>query len=746
MNEFFINVLNNALVASVLILVLIVVRLFLKKVPKAVMCLMWLLVAVKLVLPINIESAISLIPSAQPIPHEIEYATRPNIQSGVNVINETINPILEKNFSPTEVVTSINPIQVALFIGDTVWKLGMICMLAYAMLSYLVLRSKVKIAIKEKDNVYKCDELDSPFILGVVRPRIYIPSGLEEEVKNCVLEHEKAHLARLDHIWKPLGFIILAVYWFNPLCWIAYILFCKDIEMACDQKATREKDNLWKAMYCQALLSCSVNRKMITACPVAFGEVGVKERVKMISKYKKPTVIILITSVIVCITVGCCFMTNPKKDSKEAKVSSTESATEVDNNTNEGEKNDTTNIIAATVPSLWLQDSAGADSVELLYADEEKFIFSGYFGLFVYDTVNNDFIRSVDLEPIGCNSTQGDNYCEIKASADGSRVYLHPMREEDMYVYCVEENHFLKEKYDLAGVELFEIPNVDDLEYDDPQHDEKIEEYDRIKKYWISAYDGIIGGLYYVRLDDELQKTYPMFKPEEYADAKYWDHDEIKDIVKAEITIDEHIYVIEDKAVLEELSAAIRNSTEIPGGSGCDFSSMMYLTNSKGEKGMIAPAIDSCEVYLTGDRYCDLPKGFNILDIIKNHGIKSVADSDEGETDDEGQHAYIRDINEKQVVVDIFDWVTSGTSDAETFGFDMVNGSTDETTYSFAEDCTFSYYDRSDGTTLVETDRAGFVKEVKERLQENDSDVDKYPYVIQVKDNKIVDLCQQYLP
>jgi beta-lactamase regulating signal transducer with metallopeptidase domain len=311
-NYIFIRLLNNTLVASVLIIAVIITRILIRKAPKWISCALWGLVAIRLVFPFSIESVLSLIPSAEPIPVDIEYQTVPQIESGVPAINHVVNPVIESNFTP-QVAVSFNPLQIVLFIAEILWCVGIIVLCVYAIISYIVLRKKVSAAQKVFDNVYVCDEVSSPFVLGIVRARIYLPSGLDGEVRECVLEHEKAHLKRFDHLWKPVGFIILAVYWFNPLCWVAYVLLCKDIELACDEKVTKDKDRAWKATYCQALLDCNVNRRIITACPVAFGEVSAKDRIKSVLNYKKPSFWIIIAAIVICAVVAVCFMTSPKK-------------------------------------------------------------------------------------------------------------------------------------------------------------------------------------------------------------------------------------------------------------------------------------------------------------------------------------------------------------------------------------------------------------------------------------------------
>ena len=311
MDKLFITIVNNGLVASWIILAVIVLRKLLNRIPKWVNCLLWGLVAIRLAVPFSIESIFSLIPSAKPVPADIEYAKIPKIDSGMHAVNTVINPVLENHFAVKE-IASVNPIQVIIFITSYIWLIGVIGLLIYAFVSFIMLKRQVKNSQAIDKGIFRSGTIDSPFILGFVKPSIYIPDYLDDEAYICVTEHEKAHIKRGDFIWKPFGFLILSVYWFNPLCWFAYIMLCKDIEYACDEKVTKDKDKNWKAKYCQVLLDCSSKRKMIAACPVAFGEVSVKDRIKFVIRYKKPTLGMIVLAFVACIAVGICFLTNPK--------------------------------------------------------------------------------------------------------------------------------------------------------------------------------------------------------------------------------------------------------------------------------------------------------------------------------------------------------------------------------------------------------------------------------------------------
>ena len=313
MSGIFLKLLNLSISASWLVLVVLALRLVLKRAPKWVNVLLWGMVALRLMLPFSIESALSLIPSAETLsPETVRFDPAPTITSGVELIDNAVNPSLSESFAAAP-LASVNPLYVWTYLAGWVWLIGLAAMLAYALVSYLRLRRRVSASIPLRENIYVCDEVPSPFILGIVRPRIYLPSALDEAQRGSVLSHERAHLARHDHWWKPLGFALLAVYWFNPLLWLAYTLLCRDIELACDERVLRGMDAGQVKDYSSALLACSVPRRMIAACPLAFGEVGVGVRVKNALRYKKPAFWAVAASVAVCAVVAVCFLTNPER-------------------------------------------------------------------------------------------------------------------------------------------------------------------------------------------------------------------------------------------------------------------------------------------------------------------------------------------------------------------------------------------------------------------------------------------------
>lgn len=360
MTDVFLGFLNRSLVAAVLILAVLVIRLVFKRAPKWLLCALWALAAVRLVCPFSIESVLSLVPSAEPVQPEIIVSAHPAITSGIPAVDAIVNPPLAAAFTPSP-AQSANPLQIWTFIAACIWLLGIAVLLLYAAISALCLRLRVRTAVRLEGNVYQSEFVQSPFILGVIFPRIYLPYGLPEGAQAMVLAHERAHLRRGDQLWKPLGYLILTAYWFNPVCWLAYILFCRDIEAACDEKVVRELGEGCKAAYSRALLACSVPRKLITACPLAFGETGVKSRIKSVLNYKKPAFWVILAALLAFVAVAVCFLTDPKREAQtEPAPAETVAVTPVA----------TSDLLDADYPSMrafadaWLAQATSSQQVE----------------------------------------------------------------------------------------------------------------------------------------------------------------------------------------------------------------------------------------------------------------------------------------------------------------------------------------------------------------------------------------------
>ena len=419
LEKVFMKLINMSISAGWLILAVLILRIFLKKSPKWVNVLLWGIVAVRLISPFSFESALSLIPSAETVPMDIGMDPTPNVDSGINIINSVVNPIIESSFSPpTDTVTSSNPLQIWIPIYAGLWFWGMVGLLIYTVASYWRLCRRVNTAVRYRDNIFQSENVTTPFVLGIIKPRIYLPFGLSGKELEYVVAHEQAHIQRKDHCWKPLGFLLLAVYWFNPLVWLAYILLCRDIEIACDERVIKILNNEQRADYTQALVACSVNHRTIAACPLAFGEVGVKERVKSVMNYKKPAFWTILLSVVACVAVAVCFLTNPKQDTVSPD-SQTLGMAEADDIVN--------------TESLALQEKEDPNTDDISAEGE------------VVSQAKNSDIVSEEMEAAqAIFDDMYPNYCELRRMINAGSVLLgDEVKDENGFLYSyVEEDSY----------------------------------------------------------------------------------------------------------------------------------------------------------------------------------------------------------------------------------------------------------------------------------------------------------------
>ena len=310
MSELFLKIVNMSISASWVVIAVLALRFCLKKAPKWVNVLLWGIVAARMVFPFSIESVLSLIPSAETISPTVMMEQTPSVQTGVPALNHVINPVISSSFTPAP-GASANPLQIWIPVLTGIWLFGIAALFLYSAVSYWRLHRKVCEAVILRGNTYQSEKVCSPFVLGIIKPKIYLPYHMDSREMDHVIAHEQTHIRRKDHWWKPLGFLLLTIHWFNPLMWLSYVLLCRDIELACDEKVIGKMGNAQRADYTQALVACSVDRRLIAACPLAFGEIGVKERVKSVMNYKKPAFWIVLASVIVCAVIAVCFLTNP---------------------------------------------------------------------------------------------------------------------------------------------------------------------------------------------------------------------------------------------------------------------------------------------------------------------------------------------------------------------------------------------------------------------------------------------------
>lgn len=307
-DRIFSALLNRAVAATLLILAVCVYRALSPKAPKWTRLFLWVLAGLRLCLPFSIRSAWSLVPSEKILDYETaQYAAKPEITSGIAALNRAVNPAFGESFAATP-AASINPLQVWMHLAGIVWAVGVLALLLAALVSVWKLRRRVQASIELTKGVRLCDAIDTPFLLGLFRPTVYLPSQLSQQERDVVLAHEAAHKTHGDCIWKLLGYGILCVYWFYPPVWLGYGLFCRDLELACDERAVKRLSLEEKKRYASVLLSCSVPCGSFPVCPLAFGEVGVKERVKRVLD-KKPAKALIALALAVCLVIGVCFLT-----------------------------------------------------------------------------------------------------------------------------------------------------------------------------------------------------------------------------------------------------------------------------------------------------------------------------------------------------------------------------------------------------------------------------------------------------
>lgn len=449
LTQVFIHIINTGYQAGIAVIAILLARSFFHiiRVPEKYTCLLWFIPFIRLILPFQPQSIFSLLPrQAEPVPVTIAAMEQPVIYTNSAFMNQIINPITAMPESGS------NPLQFGLFIMAVIWIAGAISFFLYGIVSVIYLKNRLRTSVCENDNIYLADGIPTAFVMGIYKPRIYLPSGISVDTKKYVICHERQHIRRKDHITKFFIFTMTCVYWFHPLIWLAYFLANKDIETACDEAAIKSKPKSYRIKYAEALLSLSVDTKTGIRIPLAFCEGNPKKRIKHIISYKKPLFIIAAAGIPCILFLAIGLLTKPVDKSRDN--TGTDSS-DKNVSTQASIKLQTSSGLEVTPPAIDLSATVGADNPKIYYVDENHIIFGGYFGLFVYSKTEETIIRGLDLKAIGCDRTQGDNYCEISIAWDGSTAYLHPIRSDDMYVYSVTENTLTKENYNLDNVRLY---------------------------------------------------------------------------------------------------------------------------------------------------------------------------------------------------------------------------------------------------------------------------------------------------
>lgn len=584
MEALFMKLINMSYQATIVLGFVLVARLFLElfRAPKKYCCLLWAIPFLRMIFPLNFESVFSLMPQRQTLATiETGLMATPQIASQIAGGNPMMNVVVNQSM-PSAVDAVSKPAMNWPLVLGIVWFVGVVLYLTYGLVSYLQLKNKLRCSMCLLDNIYLADYIHTPFVLGVLRPRIYLPSATTKEEYRYVLAHERMHLKRKDHMYKLVTFLVLGFHWFNPFAWVAYFLLCKDMEMACDEAVMAQFGDECKKEYAKALLDWSAGKKL-RGVPLAFSEGSVKGRIRNVLRYKKPLIGISVVAVVAIVVLAVCLLSDPVSEKNNGENLTVKEGTYIlltEEETDEllgrfpsvtisgdtmsfsihladsywphGNYKIDGDILTLTtrearkyrfriegdclifmaegsvdIPSfemkgtpevvdgdvfkyvkpidifpvdievsttlLFPQMDAGADGAILDYADERIVIFHGYFGLFVYDKMQQSLVATVDLEPIGCNYTQGDETCEVWVAADGSKVYLCPMMSNMMYVYNVTENSLAMEPHDLSGVEISEP----------------------VKDGQLFSTDGTIGKLFYKDMDGEEYSIFQNYFVEE---------------------------------------------------------------------------------------------------------------------------------------------------------------------------------------------------------------------------------------
>lgn len=600
--DIFLKLLNMSITAGWFLLAVLGIRLIFRRIPKWAICFLWGAAAIRLICPFSLESRFCVLTSTEPIKTStvVEGEVQneiPSIDMHLSIVENTVNPMLTDSFSYDE-WESVAPLQIVTFVAGTAWACGMILLLIGAVISMIRLHRLVREAICVRDNIYICDAVKSPFILGTIRPRVYLSSSLNERETDYIVAHESAHLARKDHWWKLLGYFLLCIYWFNPLCWAAYAAFCKDIELACDEKVARTMTFHEKKEYSKVLLSCTRQRSLITICPLAFGEVGIKERVKAILNHKKPTLWIQITAAAASVTAALLFLTNPADEKKDAflRVDRVEAGTALPEGEEEGGQ------------SLGVSPDGEASA-----RGEKRESTSAALDLYERHSVQ----RRAALEEGAASWTEETT--TGKAAVRYVTLYEQPEADK----VCIEvQPSMLREYYAYYYIPTGEdqkwlTEQIEALDLEGKPLDKKWEGYKETgwqivyKDIKMRALEG--GFLYYTYYDEEKGMMESLIEAPKLCDYiqimliekigfQTYDASEIKDIVSAKLDVNSmftgrqtYSQTITDANTLKKLEDWFCNADYIFGGADCgNQCACLELTLANGDVVALSMATDSC--------------------------------------------------------------------------------------------------------------------------------------------------------
>ncbi|MCH5268935.1 MAG: M56 family metallopeptidase [Lachnospiraceae bacterium] len=613
--------LNQIISSSIIILVVLSIRsLCGKYIGQRFKYALWIVIAVKLLIPMPFENPINVInyfPSeSNAVVHIMDNNESEDISgiatentrqvSSVHTGNEKTSPANNNDtIAKTESIRPTAGIEdkvSGIQIIEWIWIIGIVFFAGYLLINNIIfsvkLRRKRKYIEKYRDAlpVYITSLVHSPCLFGIIKPAIYLPDGwkISEKYRDYILLHEWIHCRHKDMIWSLIRSICLTIYWFHPLVWVSYILSKRDCETACDEGVMAVLGDEKKADYSRMLVDiCAMiskdSRNYILMQELRGGHREMKTRLSLLIKKSLPmTWMIILVAGISVGAVGCTFGTKT--------VTDTDSNQEKEQQISMNEPAEAETAISVTEANPDLTQGTGADGAMLYYADENRIIFGGSFGLFVYDTVNQKMLRSVDLVTIGCSDTQGDKYCEIQVSEDGGQVYLHPMNITDMYIYDVEKNSLKKETYDLTGISLYSGVQKGNSSAVYQTSEGKAELH--LSHAWTEI--GQLG--YHISGEGPVKK---FFVPDEYNKAPLLASSDFHRLKKAEMMFHGRMCTCDSAEALQKLEKIISKAKVIEGYPACPFEDALYLTKEDGSMGVIYPATDSCNVIGTADGYVE---------------------------------------------------------------------------------------------------------------------------------------------
>lgn len=597
MEAIFLQILNMSITGSYIILAVMILRLFLKKAPKKYSYLMWAVCAFRLCCPISFKNIFSIfnlrffnMPSnsgaaLEHIPQNIGMMNNPAVSTGLNSIDNTVNSSLPA----ATPMASVNPIQIIIFIAAVIWIIGIAALLLYSIISYIMLRVKLRNSIIYKKNVYQSDKISSPFVFGLINPKIYIPFGIAENEIDYVLSHEQYHIKRRDYIIKPIAFLILVLHWFNPLCYFAFMLMSCDMEMSCDEKVLANGRAKSKE-YSTSLLSFASGKRPFSPCPLAFGETRIKGRVKNILKYKKPKIYVSVISVILCAAAIIACASNPNKKS-EISYDNLKMSDEA--------------FFA------FCESNIGAIMAGIDYADSEKIVFHYGNAILVYNHKTAAMEKCFDLNNLDCAYfQQGDYGVYMIVSADGKEALLvnYGAYDKDFKNYIINLENGSAEKTNKTELSN---PFSNFLETSTTVPDSNgwtsvrcASENDNI--WYLTCNQASVGDMKLC-----LFKAGETVLENHIFNYNAFSSKDIYSLSDAQLFVGEKVYSLLNKSDLGELEKMLSTATEIKGGTACPFDAVLKMTRTDGTEGMVMIASDSCAVYRSNSVYYDYSDGDN---------------------------------------------------------------------------------------------------------------------------------------